>query len=70
MSVHAGIQATHGTDSHGHRPQNRPTCANQQAGPLPRRIQLGANVRKARQTDLSPAAVITFAKKIGFKGCF
>lgn len=35
MSVPAGIQAAHRTDSHGHRPQNRLTCANQQAQPLP-----------------------------------
>ena len=31
MSVRAGIQAAHRTDSHGHCPQNRLTCANQQA---------------------------------------
>jgi hypothetical protein len=30
-SVHTGIQAAHRTDSHGHRPQNRLTCTNQQA---------------------------------------
>ena len=33
MSVHTGIQAAHRTDSHGHCPQNRLTCANQQAEP-------------------------------------
>ena len=33
MSVLTGIQAAHRTDSHGHCPQNRLTCANQQAEP-------------------------------------
>ena len=35
MSVHTGIQAAHRTDSHGHCPQNRLSCAKQQAEPLP-----------------------------------
>jgi len=39
MSVRAGIQAAHRTDSHGHCPQNHLTCANQQAEPCsPKRI--------------------------------
>lgn len=33
MSVRPGIQAAQGADSHGYCPQNRLTCANQQAGP-------------------------------------
>jgi hypothetical protein len=28
MSVNAGIQTAHRTDSHGHRPQNSLTCSN------------------------------------------
>ena len=44
MSVHTGIQAAHPTDSHGHCPQNRLTCANQQAELCaPNRIQPGRN---------------------------
>src|ERR1022692_3208769 len=35
MSVHAGIQAAYSTDSHGYRPYNALTSANQEAGPLP-----------------------------------
>jgi hypothetical protein len=31
MSVPAGIQAAHPTDSHGRRPQNALTCAKQEA---------------------------------------
>ena len=34
MSVHTGIQAARRTDSHGHCPQNRLTCANQQPEPV------------------------------------
>jgi len=42
MSVHTGIQAAHRTDSHGHCPHNRLTCANQQAELCaPKRIQPG-----------------------------
>jgi hypothetical protein len=33
MSVPTGIQAAHRTDSHGHCPQNRLTCANQRTEP-------------------------------------
>jgi len=60
MSVHTGIKAAHRTDSDGHCPQNRLTCANQQAEPLcPKRIQPGRTCAEARQTNHSPAAAIT-----------
>ena len=44
-SVHTGIQAAHRTDSHGHCPQNRLTCANQQAEPLSQAHPGGAKAR-------------------------
>jgi hypothetical protein len=48
MSVPAGIQAAGRTDSHGHRPQNRLTCANQQAElRVPKRIQPGRTCAEA-----------------------
>ena len=54
MSVHTGIQAAHRTDSHGHCPQNRLTCANQQAELCaPKRIQPGRTCAEARQTNHS-----------------
>jgi hypothetical protein len=60
MSVHTGTQAAHRTDSHGHRPQNRLTCANQHAEPCaPNRIQPGRTCAEARRTNHSPAAAIT-----------
>ncbi len=55
------IQAAHCTDSYGHCPQNRLTCANQQAEPCaPKRIQQGKHTpRQGRRTThwrrLSPA---------------
>jgi hypothetical protein len=49
MSVHTGIQAAHRTDTHGHRPQNHLTCANQQAELCtPNRIQPDPNVRRGK----------------------
>jgi hypothetical protein len=60
MSVPTGIQAAHPADSHGHRPQNHPTCANQQTELCaPKRIQPGRTYAEARQKDHSPAAAIT-----------
>ena len=60
MSVPTGIQAARRTDSHGHCPRNRLTCANQQAEPCsPKRIQPGRTCARARQTNYSAAVVIT-----------
>ena len=57
MSVHTGIQAAHRTDSHGHCPQNRLTCANQQAEPLcPQAHPARANVRRLDGVDVSGAS--------------
>ena len=47
MSVPAGIQAAYHTDSHGHRPQNLLTCANQQAEP-PRKRAQPVNLRRSQ----------------------
>jgi hypothetical protein len=59
-SVRTGIQAADRTDIHGHRPQNRLTCANRQPEPLcPKRIQPGRTRAGAKQTNHSPAAAIT-----------
>jgi hypothetical protein len=64
MSVHTDIQAAHRTDSHGHCPQNRLTCANQQAELCaPKRIQPGRTYAEARQKNHSPAAAITIPGK-------
>ena len=66
MSVRAGIQAAHRTDSHGHCPQNRLTCANQQAEPCaPKRIRPGRMCAEARQANHSAAVVITRTRDIG-----
>jgi hypothetical protein len=52
MSVHTGIQAAHRTVSHGHRPQSRLTCANQQAELCaPKRIPARANVRRGKAEE-------------------
>ena len=52
MSVHTGIQAAHRTDSHGHCPQNRLTCANQQAEPCaPKAHPARANVRRGKAEE-------------------
>ena len=52
MSVHTGIKAAHRTDSDGHCPQNRLTCANQQAEPLcPKRIQPGRTLRRGKADE-------------------
>ena len=48
MSVPTGVQAPHRTDSHGHCPQNRLTCANRRAEPCaPKRIQPGRTFAEA-----------------------
>ena len=51
MSVHTGIQAAHRTDSHGHCPQNRLTCANQQAELCAPRESARANVRRGKADE-------------------
>jgi hypothetical protein len=51
MSVHTGIQAAHRTDSHGHCPQNRLTCANQQAELCAPRASARANVRRGKADE-------------------
>jgi hypothetical protein len=70
MSVPAGIQAAHRTDSHGHRPQNHLTCANQPAELCaPTRIPPGRTRAEARQTNHSPTAAITPHRDTGIKDC-
>jgi hypothetical protein len=52
MSVPTGINAAHRTDSHGHCPQNRLTCANQQAEPCaPQAHPARANVRRGKAEE-------------------
>ena len=52
MSVHTGIKAARRTDSHGHCPQNRLTCANQHAEPCtPKRIQPGRTCAGAKAEE-------------------
>ena len=58
MSVPAGAQAAYRTDSHGHRPQNRLTCANRQAE-LCASSASSQGGRVPRRTSHSPAAAIT-----------
>jgi hypothetical protein len=68
MSVPTGIKAAQRTDSHGHCPQNRLTCANQHAEPCtPKRIQPGRTYAEARQKNHSPAAAITPYGDTGFR---
>ena len=67
MSVPTGINAAHRTDSHGHCPQNRLTCANQQAEPCaPKRIQPGRTCARARQ--LAAQATRTRGTRRGIRG--
>ena len=71
MSVHTGIKTAHRTDSHGHGPQNRLTCANQQAELCaPKRIQPGRTYAESRQENHSPAAAITAYRDTGIKDCY
>ena len=72
MSVHTGIQAAHRTDSHGHRPQNRPTCANQQAEPsAPRAHPARANVRQGKADEpLSGGGYHPIPGISGVKECY
>jgi hypothetical protein len=61
MSVHTGIQAPDRTDSHGHYPRNRLTCANLAGGTLcPKRIQQVRTCAEARRTNHSPAAITPY----------
>jgi hypothetical protein len=52
MSVNAGIQTAHRTDSHGHRPQNSLTCSNIQIRhfPVPTSGQTITHMKTATRT--------------------
>jgi hypothetical protein len=67
MSVHTGVQAAHRTDSHGHCPQNRLTCANQQVEPLPQAHPVRAMCAEARPTNHSPAAITPIPRMPGLR---
>ena len=63
MSVHTGIQAADRTDSHGHCPKNRLTCANQQAELCaPKRIQPERTYAEAGRRTTPAAAMAEYAR--------
>ena len=70
MSVHTGIQAAHRTDSHGHCPQNRLTCANQQAEPLPPSASSHGELRRGGRRTTHRRRLSPHTEDTGFKECY
>jgi hypothetical protein len=70
MSVHTGVQAAYRTDSHGHCPQNRLTCANQQAEPLPQAHPVRANVRRGKTDEPLTGGCHPHTEDAGIKECY